>query len=207
MTILLIAGVGVMVLGAVVLLIFPDRPGGTINIGSIGNVSSTGAGLPIIALGLATIVYASLHPSPGAGPRQPTVTTMSSTTVIAGTTITTGSTSMTVPPFTQTGVVVTAEGKLVRASATAGAVTASRAELGKYFVTFARDVRSCVYLTDLGNSGAGSIPPYGFITVSSDPNTPTGVFLAVTDARGAAMDASFQLMVTCSGSNPWAVVG
>lgn len=205
MTLLLIVGVGVLLLGAVVLLVFPERPGGTISIGNLGNVNSTGAGLPIIVLGLATIGYASLHTSGGDPPSHPTGST-TSTTIDETTSTSTGRTSTTSPLFTQAGAVVTAEGRMVRASAMAGPVTASRAELGKYFVKFSRDVRSCVYFTTLGNPGAGSVPPLGFITVASDANTPAGVFVAVKDAHGAAMDASFQLVTICSASHPWAVV-
>ena len=54
MTVLLIVGVGVVVLGALILLLFPDRPGG--KIGWQGaEVSSIGAGLPLIVVGIAAI--------------------------------------------------------------------------------------------------------------------------------------------------------
>jgi len=53
-TILLVVGVGVVVLGALILLLFPDRPGG--KIGWQGaEVSSIGAGLPLIVVGIAAI--------------------------------------------------------------------------------------------------------------------------------------------------------
>ncbi|MGH3052968.1 MAG: hypothetical protein ACRDM8_08425 [Gaiellaceae bacterium] len=54
MTILLIVGVGVVVLGALVLLLFPDRPGGKIAWQGF-EVSSIGAGLPLIVVGIAAI--------------------------------------------------------------------------------------------------------------------------------------------------------
>ena len=54
MTILVIVGVAIVVLGAFILLLFPDRPGG--KIGWQGaEVSSIGAGLPLIVVGIAAI--------------------------------------------------------------------------------------------------------------------------------------------------------
>ena len=54
MTILVIVGVAIVVLGAFILLLFPDRPGG--RIGWQGaEVSSIGAGLPLIVVGIAAI--------------------------------------------------------------------------------------------------------------------------------------------------------
>ena len=54
MTILLVVGVGVVLLGALVLLLFPDRPGGRIAWQG-AEVSSIGAGLPLIVVGIAAI--------------------------------------------------------------------------------------------------------------------------------------------------------
>lgn len=59
---LALLGAALVVFGAVVLLLFPDRPGG--NIGFRGlNVSSTGAGLPLIVLGVALVVTAVALPN------------------------------------------------------------------------------------------------------------------------------------------------
>lgn len=55
MVILLIAGIGLLVFGGIVLLRYPQKPGGKIAIGSL-EVSSAGAGLPLIALGVACIL-------------------------------------------------------------------------------------------------------------------------------------------------------
>jgi hypothetical protein len=55
-TVLLVVGVGVVILGTAVLLFLPDRPGGTISWAG-AQVSSKGAGLPLIALGVAAIAY------------------------------------------------------------------------------------------------------------------------------------------------------
>jgi hypothetical protein len=52
--ILLVVGVGVVALGALVLLLFSDRPGGKIAWRGV-EVSSIGAGLPLIVVGLAAI--------------------------------------------------------------------------------------------------------------------------------------------------------
>jgi hypothetical protein len=54
MTVLLVVGVGVVVLGALILLLFPDRPGGRIAWQGI-EVSSIGAGLPLIVVGIVAI--------------------------------------------------------------------------------------------------------------------------------------------------------
>src|SRR4029453_11124988 len=56
--ILLVVGVGVVALGALVLLLFPDRPGGKIAWQGV-EVSSLGAGLPLIVVGIAAIAIAS----------------------------------------------------------------------------------------------------------------------------------------------------
>jgi hypothetical protein len=63
----------VAVFGAIVLLFFPDRPGGTFSFVGF-NVDSKGAGFPLIALGL-LVVFAAFHlpkqvvpPTPGPAP-------------------------------------------------------------------------------------------------------------------------------------------
>ncbi len=53
-TILVIVGVAIVVLGAFILLLFPDRPGGKIAWQG-AEVSSIGAGLPLIVVGIAAI--------------------------------------------------------------------------------------------------------------------------------------------------------
>jgi hypothetical protein len=57
MTILLVVGVAVVIFGALVLLRFPDRPGGKIAWHG-AEVSSIGAGLPLIVVGIAAIAIA-----------------------------------------------------------------------------------------------------------------------------------------------------
>jgi hypothetical protein len=57
-TVLLFVGVGVVVLGGLVLLLFPDRPGGKIAWQGV-EVSSLGAGLPLIVVGIVAIALAS----------------------------------------------------------------------------------------------------------------------------------------------------
>jgi hypothetical protein len=57
-TILLAAvGAGVVILGAVVLILMPNRPGGTISWAGV-QVNSAGAGLPLIVVGIAAIAVA-----------------------------------------------------------------------------------------------------------------------------------------------------
>src|SRR3954465_4574756 len=53
--VLAVVGVVLVGLGAVVLLRFPDRPGGTVRFLDM-EVSSIGAGLPLIALGVLAVV-------------------------------------------------------------------------------------------------------------------------------------------------------
>jgi hypothetical protein len=60
MTVLLAVGVALVLFGALVLLRFPDRPGGRIGWQGF-EVSSLGAGLPIIALGVVAIGFASVR--------------------------------------------------------------------------------------------------------------------------------------------------
>jgi multisubunit Na+/H+ antiporter MnhG subunit len=57
-TVLVVVGIAVAVFGALVLLRFPDRPGGKIAWRGF-EVSSVGTGLPLIALGVAALALAS----------------------------------------------------------------------------------------------------------------------------------------------------
>ncbi len=65
---LLMVGVALLAFGALVLLKYSDRPGGTIKwLGA--EVSSKGAGLPLIALGVFFIAFAAVRfPAPSIGP-------------------------------------------------------------------------------------------------------------------------------------------
>jgi hypothetical protein len=56
-TVLLVLGVAVVVFGAVILLLFPDRPGGKIAWQG-AEVSSIGAGLPLIVVGIVAVALA-----------------------------------------------------------------------------------------------------------------------------------------------------
>jgi hypothetical protein len=66
---LLVLGVGLAALGAVVLLRYPDRPGGVIRFHN-AEVSSKGAGLPLIVLGAGLAVAALVIPATGGGTGQ-----------------------------------------------------------------------------------------------------------------------------------------
>ena len=61
--IVMVVGIGLMIFGALVLLKFPYRPGGKITWGGI-EISSMGAGLPLIVLGVICIVISSTGISP-----------------------------------------------------------------------------------------------------------------------------------------------
>jgi hypothetical protein len=70
-TLLLALGGALVVFGAVVLLRYSDRPGGTLKWQGV-EVSSSGAGLPLIALGIACVVFAIVRrPAPAAPPTGP----------------------------------------------------------------------------------------------------------------------------------------
>jgi hypothetical protein len=59
--VLVAVGVVLVALGAVVLLRFPDRPGGTVKLLGL-EVNSVGAGLPLVALGLAAVAAVVVGP-------------------------------------------------------------------------------------------------------------------------------------------------
>jgi hypothetical protein len=59
-TILLVIGVVLVVFGGLVLLLFPDRPGGKLGWQGF-EVSSVGAGLPVIVVGVVAVGFAALH--------------------------------------------------------------------------------------------------------------------------------------------------
>ena len=81
-TLLVAVGVALVVFGAVVLLRYADRPGGTLKWQG-AEVSSAGAGLPLVALGVACIVLAVLR-RPAAAPTGTSTTTPSSATAVSG---------------------------------------------------------------------------------------------------------------------------
>lgn len=63
MVVLLVLGIAVVALGVFVLVRYPDRPGGVIRVHNM-EVSSTGAGLPLIVLGIALVVVTAVVPGP-----------------------------------------------------------------------------------------------------------------------------------------------
>src|SRR2546428_11642501 len=63
---LLAVGIAVVAFGAVVLLKFPQRPGGRIAWHGF-EVSSVGAGLPLIVVGIAAVAVAAVRGDGGAG--------------------------------------------------------------------------------------------------------------------------------------------
>jgi hypothetical protein len=70
MMVLVIAGAALVGFGALVLLIFPERPGGKVAWHGF-EVNSVGAGLPLIALGVVAIAIAGPIQFPGAMPGSP----------------------------------------------------------------------------------------------------------------------------------------
>lgn len=60
MTILLVVGVLLVVFGGLVLLFFPDRPGGKVGWHDF-EVSSVGAGLPVIVVGVVAVGFAAVN--------------------------------------------------------------------------------------------------------------------------------------------------
>lgn len=59
----IIIGLIITIVGIIVILKFPDRPGGTFRWGSI-EISSKGAGLPIIVIGLACVIFFTYNAPP-----------------------------------------------------------------------------------------------------------------------------------------------
>jgi hypothetical protein len=66
-TILLVVGIVLIAFGGVVLLLFPDRPGGRVAWQGF-EVSSVGAGLPLIVVGLAAVAFVATRGSNVGGP-------------------------------------------------------------------------------------------------------------------------------------------
>ena len=58
--VLIITGAAIGVFGAVVLIKFPDRPGGRIAWRGL-EISSTGAGLPLVVIGVGCLLLAALR--------------------------------------------------------------------------------------------------------------------------------------------------
>jgi hypothetical protein len=70
MSALFIVGLGVLALGFVVLLVFPNRPGGAIQLPGGTSVNSAGAGLPVIVLGVFVMLFSATHGAVSGGPPQ-----------------------------------------------------------------------------------------------------------------------------------------
>jgi hypothetical protein len=85
MTVVGIMGIGLILFGMVVLLRFPDRPGGKIAWHG-AEVSSVGAGLPIIVLGLAALVLfpTAASTASGGGPTQRLLNGLTTTLGVGG---------------------------------------------------------------------------------------------------------------------------
>lgn len=88
MFILTVIGIGLAILGALILLKFPDRPGGKIAWGN-AEVSSVGAGLPLIVLGVICLLIANRGPgTPGlTSTPTPTITPISQSSLTHSPTI------------------------------------------------------------------------------------------------------------------------
>ena len=100
-------------------------------------------------------------------------------------------------PFAQgvaRAAVVNPAGQVVRER---GGASALRTDPGRYAVTFAGDVRGCIYSATIGDESTGG-PGSGFISVASLPTNPNSV-----DVRTSAPNdnkpenRSFHLIVTC----------
>lgn len=93
---LVTVGVLLIVFGGLVLLRFPDRPGGEFEFRGV-RIQSVGAGLPLIVLGVVAVALAALQgvAEPGAGAPSPST---SGGGGVPGTTVTTSRTEFTPPP-------------------------------------------------------------------------------------------------------------
>ena len=75
--------------------------------------------------------------------------------------------------------------------------TAQQLSLGRFQVTFTKNVRRCAYTATMGGTGKGSDGSPGFINVVSRFNNKNAVYVATTDSSGADSYESFHLVVAC----------
>jgi hypothetical protein len=92
--------------------------------------------------------------------------------------------------------VVNANGTLARGFR---AVSSQRFAVGRYAVTFNRNVRGCAYVATIGLSGSVGFSSPGQISVVGLVSSANGVFIAVSNSAGADADLGFHLAVHCRG--------
>jgi hypothetical protein len=90
--------------------------------------------------------------------------------------------------------VIDADGTLVRGS---GVRTVSLPGGNDYIVSFARNVRNCVYTAQIGNPDALGVPLPAFISVTGAAVDVKGVYVDIKDASGADVQRPFHLIVSC----------
>jgi len=90
--------------------------------------------------------------------------------------------------------VIAANGTLARGSKSV--VKSDRLDIGQYDIIFNRDVTDCEINATLGSFQVGPIF-LGFIGVASEFKNPDGVFVLITDEKGAFLDAPFHVSVIC----------
>jgi hypothetical protein len=90
--------------------------------------------------------------------------------------------------------VVTNAGSLARGRNVTSAV---RTGVGRYQVTFDRDVRGCAYLATIGDSSAAGPPQGSEITTSSLATNANAISIRTENDAGAAVDRPFHLVVPC----------
>jgi hypothetical protein len=77
-----------------------------------------------------------------------------------------------------------------------GVNASTRLSLGRYRVTFNKNVAACVYVATLGTAFA-STPNYGELTVAPDVDSANAVQVVTRNSNGVLVDRPFHLFVGC----------
>ena len=77
------------------------------------------------------------------------------------------------------------------------AVSATRTALGRYQVTFERNVSACSYTASVGLPGSSGTELFGTVSVAPKSGKPKAVFVETFDTSGAPADRGFHLIVAC----------
>lgn len=98
------------------------------------------------------------------------------------------------PPATALWAVVAGDGSLIRGS---GVTTTAALNIGRYEVTFNRDVTTCALVAGLGLGDSISVPAPGSIGTNGRAGNANAAFVITYDAAGTTVNAAFHLAVFC----------
>lgn len=77
------------------------------------------------------------------------------------------------------------------------AVGAMRTALGRYQVTFSRDVSACSYTASVGLPGNSGSELFGTVSVAPRAGKPKAIFVQTFEIGGAPADRGFHVIVAC----------